>query len=167
MALNWAWLGNLKQVVVDFVDGRKAPGVALVIEDAAGNPVARGANKKVGTDLTFTWANSAAANTEVSNDIALPDTWQPDARYLIIVRNPSAVTALTGKIKLKATSLGGADRYPRLKGGDFSVSANVPEGEAVLVEGWMLGDGARLTLSNDTALGAADGFSATVRIIQV
>lgn len=115
-------------------------------------------------DGTATWANSAAVGTIVDIDFPLPTPLQGNALYEVVVTNPSGVTDLTVRVKNKET-FGGTARYPELT--SFPVAANSPDGKAVLVQGWLLGEGGRLSLSNDTALGASDGFTANVRIRKV
>lgn len=119
-----------------------------------------GRNATVGNDLTMTWANSAAANTVVNSDIALPTNPNPDALYAVTVYNPSAVTALTLIAQVVETALGGGTRYGELT--RFGVTAGGTK--TVLVQGWMLGSSSRLVAQNDTILGAGDGFSAYARI---
>lgn len=110
-----------------------------------------------------TWANSAAADTEVDLDIEIPKVLDPAANYLVIVRNPSTETAVTVRAKNKEF-LAGADRYPEVQ--NFNVPVSSPDGIATLVSGWLLGTGARLTLSNDTGLSAGGGFVADVLVRQ-
>jgi hypothetical protein len=119
-----------------------------------------GSNAKI-ADTTAVWANSAAANTAVNVDIDLPSPLQGDAKYLITVVNPSAVTALTIKVKNKETF--GTAQYPELT----TINIPVNTSKAVIVEGWLLGEASRLTLSNDTVLGIADGFTANIRVRKV
>lgn len=113
-------------------------------------------------DGTASWADSAGAGTEVDLDVVLPDSLQGQALYLVTVHNPSAVTGLSVTVKGKET-LGGAAVYSELT--SFVVGAD--SSKQVLVQGWLLGEGGRLTLSNDTALGATDGFIAYIRVRQV
>jgi hypothetical protein len=122
-----------------------------------------GNNLQVGSDLTATWADSAAANTAVNVDVALPTSLQGSAKYLVEIYNPSAVTALTVIAQNKALSFGGATRYPELT--RWSVAASGVK--AVIVEGWLLDAAGRLVLSNDTALGAGQGFTASIRVIKI
>lgn len=128
------------------------------------NPVeVLGTNQQVGNDLTATWADSAAVNTVVNVDVALPTVLQGNAKYEVIIYNPSAVTTLTVVAQNKAASLGGGDRYAELTRWTVLTSST----KAVLVEGWLIGSAGRLALSNDTALGAGQGFSASIRIIEI
>lgn len=120
------------------------------------------ANNSIVAEASATWANSAAAGTQVNIDVSLPYMFQPRAKYLIITQNPSAVTALTVKVKSKET-FGGTSYYPELS----SIAVPVNTAKATVVEGWMIGEGGRLTLSNDTALGTADGFTANIRVRQL
>jgi hypothetical protein len=117
-----------------------------------------GKSARVGADATASWANSASANTEVDNDFPQPATIT--GKHVIVVHNPSAETALTGKAKIILT-LGGTARQATIA--TFAVAAG--ETKAVLVEGLFRGaDGVRVTLSNDTALGLAGAFTADLAI---
>jgi hypothetical protein len=113
-------------------------------------------------DGTAVWANDALINTIVNKDITLPTTLQPNGMYEIIIDNVSADTALTVVVKGKET-FGETAKYPTLT--TFTVAASTTK--AYLVEGWMIGEAGRLSLSNDTALGAAAGFTANIRVRKV
>lgn len=115
-------------------------------------------------DGSASWLNSALINTAVNIDIPLPATLQRDALYEIIVTNPSAESALDVSVKNKAT-LGGVARYPEVL--KFQVLVNSPEGVAKVVQGFLLAEAGRLTLSNATALGAAGAFTARVHVRMV
>jgi hypothetical protein len=130
------------------------------VQSGMGVPISsQGSNSQVGADQTAVWANSAAANTPVNVDF----TQQP--RYLtrkhrVQVHNPSGVTALTVKV-YNIVTLGGATRYALVKSFAVAVNQTVEE----LGEGLFGGtSGVRLTLSNDTVLGAGDGFTSDVAI---
>lgn len=103
---------------------------------------------------TATWANSAAAGTEQNIDI----TDVRGGNSVIVVHNPSTVTALTVSVR-DVETLNAAARYAQRT--SFSVAANSDGSFAV--ENWPVGN-ARLVLSNDTALGLTDGFTAHVRV---
>lgn len=118
-------------------------------------------NAQVDTDKTAVWANSAPANTQVNVAIAQPTTPQKNGKYLVNVRNPSTVTALTVKVRNTLAAFGGAAREAELT--SIAVPANSIK--SVLVEGWLAGGGGSLLLSNDTVLGAADGFTADIRVV--
>lgn len=106
-------------------------------------------------DVTF--PNSAAAGSEESVGFDFPALMEEDARYVITVYNPSGVTALTVTPKMLET-LQDAERESSL------ASFAVPAGGTASTEVSMGGEGGRVTVSNDTALGLADTFSATVRV---
>lgn len=122
----------------------------------------KGSNEQV-FDGTVTWANSEAVNSIKTVDIALPDTLQKDGLYEIIVTNPSTETTLTVSVKNKETF--SVEKYPELK--SISVPADSIDGKANIVQGWLLGEAGRLTLSNDTAVGAAGTFVAEVRVRKI
>lgn len=118
----------------------------------------------------YVFANNAPVNTAV--DVAVPadsdmnvDSPQ-DERYEVTVRNPSAVSAVTVRVKSlekqDATFGGGSDRYPQVA--QFGVPINTPEGLTQVVTGWDLSRGGRITVSNDTVLGAATGFTGDLRV---
>ena len=124
---------------------------------------------KVGDDLTFIFANSAAINTQVSATISTPI--DPVQAYKISVYNPSAVSALTVKLFTVEKGLGGADCSCLLE------TLTVPKAQVItgtqvdsyefLMGGIFCGGDLKIVASNDTALGASEGFAATVRIREV
>ncbi len=107
------------------------------------------------------WANNAPAGTTKTLDIALPEILQEQALYEIVVTNPSTESDLTVVVANKHT-LGGSAKYPEVA--RFSVLKNSTNGRAVVVQGWLLGEGGRLSISNDTLLGAAGAFTAFVHV---
>ncbi len=129
----------------------------------AANVALTGSNTQVGADLSATWAASALINTAVNVDVALPAVLQGNAKYLVEIYNPSANTALTVVAQNKALTFGGGTQYPELT--RWSVAASGIK--AVVVEGWLLDAAGRLVLSNDTALGAGQGFTASIRVIKI
>lgn len=122
-----------------------------------------GSNVQVGEDLTSLWLENALINTGVNVDVELPATLQGNAKYLIEIHNPSAVTALTVIAQNKAIGFGGDTRYPELT--RWGVTAN--SSKCVIIEGFLLDSGSRLVISNDTALGAMQGFTASIRVISI
>lgn len=128
---------------------------------------------RVAGELVFegqaAFANSAPALTVVNLDIPSGGILQDDEEddYEIIVRNPSAVTALTVTLKSReptdASFGGGSDRYPVFQ--SITVPASSPEGTETLSHGWNLATkGGRITVQNVTILGGSDAFSADVRV---
>ena len=119
-------------------------------------------NNELVAATTAAWANSALINTAVNVDVALPTVLQPDSLYEITIINPSAGTAINvsvcNKITISATAY-----YPELT--SFQILAS--EDRSVLVQGFLLMEAGRLTLSNVTALGAAGGFTALVVVTKV
>lgn len=111
-------------------------------------------------DRTFTWADSAGANTEATVDIPKPTIGY--RMYQITIYNPSAVTALTVKLEPVKAHMAGQDRYPVFR--TFTVAAN-----SLYCENFYgICTGAlRIVASNDTILGGSDGFSATIRIEEI
>ena len=130
---------------------------------------------QVGPDISFVFANSAAVNSQVSQIVAAPTeaTAQndPTQAYKIAVVNPSAKSDLTLKLFTVEKSLGGADNDCLLQVLDVPVAQTV-SGTAVqahefLVGGIFCGGDLKIVASNNTALGASDGFGAAVRIREV
>lgn len=121
-------------------------------------------NLQVGGDLTRTWANSAAAGTAATGaDITLPTVFSANGETIVSIYNPSLVTALTVVFYNKQTALGGGDRYSEIT----RVSVPINTAKDFVLKGWLFGNAAAVSAVNDTALGGADGFSATIRIRQM
>lgn len=119
---------------------------------------------------TQTWANSAAVNTEKTVDIAASSTDLAARDILIVVRNPSAVTAVTVAVKNTYTDPnGGTTRYAKLTSFTAAVVGTSPDdgGESFLVSGALVSGGCRLSLKNATVLGGSDGFTASVQVYQL
>lgn len=117
------------------------------------------ANRIVGTqDATF--ANSAAANTAVNVDVAASnDPWTQHRDHLLVVYNPSSVTALTVRV-IAVETLGGGEREALIE----TLAVPADSARAFLVSSLGFGEISRVQLRNDTALGLTDGFTAVVRI---
>ena len=113
---------------------------------------------QIGTDQTATWADSASAGTEKTVTFTRPET--PVQVHQVIIHNPSTETALTVKVYDVEADLGGADRNALL------TTLSVPKNTTTKhnVEGLFNAGSAKIVLSNDSALGASGGFTATVRI---
>lgn len=118
-------------------------------------------------DGSVSWADSAGSGTEKQVAVPLPEVQPPNAKYLVIVRNPSTETALTVDVEGKEAGWSGSDRFPAHTAEQASIPTDTPDGKAFLVEGWLLGDAGRLTLSNDSALSSTGGFTADVRVRRV
>lgn len=124
---------------------------------------------QIGTDQTITWANSDAANTQKTVTFTKPAI--PVSEYELIIYNPSTITDITVKIFNVETALGGSNRDALL------TSINIPKAQTItgttinthvkLISGIFNGSNCKLVLSNDTVLGASDGFSAYVRLREV
>lgn len=108
-----------------------------------------------------TWADSAAANTEVVI------TGDDDGRFygrkaVIVVHNPSAVTALSVTPRVRVTDRNGAERLAEmLDAAAFTVPANSTRSK--VVDGMGIGK-PDLSIKNVTALGVGQGFTAEVVI---
>ena len=123
-----------------------------------------------GTDPTAVFANNAGANTQAT-PITITKPTNVSQMHQISVYNPSTVTDLTVKVFTVATSLGGGDR-------DVLVDTiTIPKAQAVTgttinsyaetVYNWMNQGNGKIQISNNTALGAAEGFTATVRVREI
>lgn len=113
-------------------------------------------------DGSVTFPNSAAANSvqAVTFDVPIAEA---GARYLVEAFNPSTVTALTVRLQNRET-LGGTPRNIQVT----TLAVPVNSGRAVTLDGWPQGDNqARIEVSNDTVLGAADTFTAWIRVRRV
>jgi len=119
------------------------------------------------SESTAAFANSATANTQKTIDLTMK---RPIEIYAIIINNPSTVTDLTVKVFNKEV-FGEDTKYA------YITSFTVPKSQAltgttidtylVLVEGMFIGGDVRLVVSNNTALGASEGFTSTFRIREV
>lgn len=118
-------------------------------------------------DASVTWADSAGSGTEKQVSVPLPEQQPPGGKYLVIVRNPSTETALTVDVEGREDAWSGGNRFPAHTAEQEAVPSDTPDGKAFLVEGWLLGDGGRLTISNDSGLTASGGFTADVRVRRV
>lgn len=147
--------------------------VVVVIDDST--PV-KTTNKVGGTiisgttDPTAVFANSASANTQAT-PITITKPTSVSQMHQISVYNPSTVTDLTVKVFTVATGLGGADRdvlidtliIPKAQ----AVSGTTIVGYAETVYNWMNFGNGKLQVSNNTALGGSDGFTATLRVREI
>ena len=119
------------------------------------------------SESTAVFANSATANTQKTIDLTMK---RPIEIYAIIINNPSTVTDLTVKVFNKEV-FGEDTKYA------YITSFTVPKSQSltgttidtylVLVEGMFIGGDVRLVVSNNTALGASEGFTSTFRIREV
>lgn len=119
------------------------------------------------SESTAAFANSATANTQKTIDLTMK---RPIEIYAIIINNPSTVTDLTVKVFNKEV-FGEDTKYA------YITSFTVPKSQSltgttidtylVLVEGMFIGGDVRLVVSNNTALGASEGFTSTFRIREV
>lgn len=115
-----------------------------------------------------TWANSAAAGTEVELEFDGPAARPRDAiggLLAVFVHNPSAVTALEVRLEFDFEDSGGTTRQATLStvSGDASFTVSAGSTRVFLVDGGAP-DGGRVVVSNATVLGGADGFTAQVRV---
>jgi hypothetical protein len=116
---------------------------------------------QVDVDRSAIWANSALVNTAVNIDFAKPAA--PIGEYMLTVYNPSAVTPITVGVYSKALNLGGQDRYSFITSLSFPANST----QSRYIHGVFNGTDVRFVLTNDTALEASDGFTATLRLREV
>lgn len=131
---------------------------------ATANPRISGA--QIGIDQTAAFANSALVNTQVNVDFTAPV--EPSLLHVLTVENPSTVSDFTVKVFNVVAALDGATQYAYL------CTLAVPKAQAITgttittymfeIEGLFASGGVRLVVSNDTALGAADGDSLYFRL---
>ena len=149
-------------------DAQRQLKVALFSSD--GNPLlttvnpgyVRGLGSNVNlVNTTKTWADSASVNTTNDVDIALPAAPNDSNKFTLWVRNPSTVTALNYKVKVKFT-ISAVAYYGEIATG--SIAANTVK--AVVIEGAMVGEAIRITFDNATVLGGADTFTAYIQAWQ-
>lgn len=135
--------------------------------DEQGNPSyglqGKGSNEIL-SDTSVSWVNSAAAGTNTDIDIPLPTYIQKDALYVITVTNPSVDSDLTVIVKNKETFNGTAS-YPEVT--RFGVAKTSSDGKALLVQGFLLGEAGRISISNDAAIGVSGAFTGYVRVRKV
>lgn len=108
-----------------------------------------------------------ASNLSADTITALADIDTPSGMSgscVVMVTNPSTDTALTVSIQNRDTFVGPVDHYPEIA--TFSVPANTPEGKAVVVTGWLAGNGGRITLKN-TSQAEVAGFTSLVNVRQL
>lgn len=127
--------------------------------------------EQIGEDLSFVFANSAAANTQSVATVQVPaegmTTNDPLQAYKIAVHNPSTVTDLT--VKLLTVEADFADclldtlTVPKAQ----AVTGTTISAHEFLVGGIFCGGNLKIVISNDTVLGGADGFTAKIRIREV
>lgn len=174
-ALTGVDLGGGRVGADNLMWGKTAGGLYVPVKVSDAGAVATeltGSNLRqtqIGTDQTATWANSAAANTQVSVTITKPTV--PVGEYELIIYNPSTVTDLTVKVFAVETALGGGTRdalvttvsIPKSQ----SVTGTTINTQAKFLHGIFNASDCKLVLSNDLILGASDGFSAYVRLREV
>ncbi len=126
--------------------------------------------RQIGSDTDVVWAAESAANTQKTVDIAAP-TEYAKLTYKLIVLNPSTVSDVTLKVMSTELDLKGDTRYahedtvviPKSQ----SVTGTTINTHTVFIEGIFTGADLRLVLSNDTALGVGESFTATLRLREV
>lgn len=114
------------------------------------------------------WANNAPINTEKTIDITFNTKRMHD--ILILIKHPSTITDLT--VKVQDTMAGPTyclkSTFGVAKGGTNNVSILVEKvgGPGALdTTGLQYAGVIRISLFNDTALGAAEGFTAHVVVL--
>ena len=119
----------------------------------------------VGDDIELSFVNEAAANTQKTATIAAPAT--PLQSYKIAVHNPSAVTAITLKLFTAEADLGDCLIDTLNIPAAATVTGTAISAHEFLVGGIFCGGDLKIIVSNDTILGAEEGFTAAIRIREV
>jgi hypothetical protein len=125
--------------------------------------------EQIGDDLSFVFANSAAANMKITATVLVPVEGRtrndPVQSYLIGVVNPSTESDLTVKlfnvrnnVRYYLTSL----TVPK----SATIKGSVVSAYDFLVQGLFIGDALSVDVSNDTAIGATGAYSAVVTILE-
>lgn len=120
-----------------------------------------GALNELVDDTSVSFADSAGQNTEQTADISLPAQVPGDGKALVTIHNPSSVSALTVQPQVKETFPTGGAQHGNL-GGTHAVPTSGTA--SFVVDGLLAGEGGRLSVLNDTALGAGEGFTAEIRV---
>jgi len=122
----------------------------------------RDTERKKVLDETATWANSAAVNTIVLTSAVTPPAEGRGSRLHLFVRNPSTVTALNVQPQGRFAD-GATDRWVNLGTAQVAtINTTNPSGQLFTLADGVVGTGFRLSITNATVLGVADGFSARV-----
>jgi hypothetical protein len=126
--------------------------------------------KQLGADLQFVFTNEASANTQKTKTIDKPIG--AGKNYKFLVHNPSTVTDLTLKFFDVEASLGAGETTDC-----YITSVIIPKAQtitgteisaySVIIEGCFTSDTIKIAASNNTVLGATEGFTATVRVREV
>jgi hypothetical protein len=114
-------------------------------------------------NTTVTWANSAASGTAQTASVTFgSDRVFATGRALcVIIRNPSTQTALNGVAQVQYTD-NVTTRYAALAPFTVDVAATNGDGQAYLIDGGIMGQGIRISLSNVTTLNSSGTFSARI-----
>jgi hypothetical protein len=126
---------------------------------------------KVCDDKNIVFANSASQHTQKIIDIAKPTSGMIVNEYEIVVYNPSTASDLTVKVFTQETFLNGATKYSLVDtlqvGKSASTTGTTVDCRSFRVDTMFISGNCRLIVSNDTALGEAEGFTATIRITEI
>jgi hypothetical protein len=128
--------------------------------------------RQVGDNLTFAFAHSANANTQKTATVAKPAN--PLMEYQLIIYNPSTTSDITVKLLAVEEDLGGEGVDVEVLIDSFivqkaqAVSGTTISAYAVNLVGALFnGSNLKIVVSNNEALAADGGFTATVRIREV
>lgn len=109
----------------------------------------------------FAYANSAADETVVALDVAVPATGGLAATYRAFIYNPGAV-AITVRY-YNGETLNGTARYAELDATTVTAATTATD----LITGFAQSGLARVTVENDDVVGGSGAFTATVKLRQV
>jgi len=125
--------------------------------------------EQVGVDISISWSNNSSANTQKEVVISIPE--DPVEEYMLIIYNPSLITDVSFKVFNIEGMLGGAERYAFLTNilcsKKLTISGTEIEAYAIPIHGIYCGTNLKMVLSNDSPLGATEGFTLYFRLRKV
>jgi hypothetical protein len=106
-------------------------------------------------DAQVPFAAAAGVNTTSSIDVSMPASIQPNGYAYLAITNPSTVSTMTVVFQNKEIfSASGSPITHYAEVTRQTVPANRPEGVVYIIQGWLLGDGARVVIFNNTIIEA-------------
>lgn len=141
-------------------------GVAFLTEANPGVVESAGSNLLL-LDQQALFGVSAPAGTVVNVDVNLPEVSHPEGWSYISFVNPSTASDMVLTFQNKETyTYSGTPQTLYATVGTFTVPKNTPNGLVHLVQGWLMGDGARLVVTNVSQI-EAGGITCPFRIRKV
>jgi hypothetical protein len=106
-------------------------------------------------DSQVNYAAAAGVNTTFSIDVSMPAATHPNGYSYFVVTNPSTVSTMTVVFQNKETfTASGSPVTHYAEVTRQTVPVNKPEGVVYIIQGWLLGDGARVVVFNNTIIEA-------------